>query len=74
MVLNDTYSDIIALKVRRGVTWEELRRATNTVYLQNVMDAAHRGNLPQSFVALAEALGADIEIKLVERRLKDALQ
>lgn len=70
MVLNDTYADIIALKVERGLTWEELRDRIGTKYAQNVMDAAHRGELAKSFVDLADALGADIEIKLVRRPLR----
>ena len=68
MVLNDTYSDIVAVKVKKEVTWEDLRADLGLTYSQSVIDAAHRGNLPASFVDLAEALGYDIEIRLVERR------
>ncbi|MBO5662619.1 MAG: helix-turn-helix transcriptional regulator [Alphaproteobacteria bacterium] len=66
MVLNDTYADIIAIKVWRNLTWDEIASRMGMQYLQNAIDAAHRGNLPENFVKLAEVLGCDIEINFVE--------
>ena len=67
MVLNDTYSDVVALKVHRNLTWEEISDRMNIRFSQNVIDAAHRGNLPDSFVKLVETLGYDIEIQYKNR-------
>ena len=68
MVLNDTYADVIAVKVRENLTWEEIADRMGVRFSQNVMDAAHRGNLPESFVKLAEVLGYDVEINLIRRK------
>lgn len=68
MVLNDTYSDIIARKVQLNLTWEDIARKMHTAYYQNVIDAAHRGNVPQGFIDLAAALDCDIEIALIPRK------
>ena len=62
MLLTDTYAEIIRLKARNDLTWQELAERIGTAYPQNVMDAAHRGKLPDNFIKLAEVLGADVEI------------
>lgn len=49
------------------MTWDQLADIMGYKYSQNVMDAARRGNLSDSFVKLAEALGCDIVIELKPR-------
>ena len=67
MVLTDTYKLILEQKTRQDLTWEDLAERTGIKHDQNVMDAARRGKLPQSYVKLAEALNCDIEINLKPR-------
>lgn len=67
MVLSDTYKLILEQKTRKDMTWHDLAEKLNYKYDQNVMDAARRGNLSDSFVKLAEALGCDIVITLKDR-------
>lgn len=67
MVRTDTYKEIVDLKTRNDVTWQDLADRLGMKYGQNVIDAAHRGTLPANFVQLAEALGYDIEIRFVQR-------
>lgn len=67
MVRTDTYKEIVDLKTRCDVTWQDLADRLGMKYGQNVIDAAHRGTLPANFVQLAEALGYDIEIRFVQR-------
>ena len=67
MILTNTYQMIIEEKARRDMTWHDLAVILKYKYDQNVMDAAKRGNLSDSFVKLAEALGCDIVISLKPR-------
>ena len=67
MVRTDTYKEIVDLKTRCDVTWQDLADRLKMKYGQNVIDAAHRGTLPANFVQLAEALGYDIEIRFIQR-------
>lgn len=70
MLLNDTFADIVSAKVQQNLTWEEIAKRMNVRYSQNVIDASHRGNLADSYIELAEALGYDVEIRLVMRHAK----
>ena len=67
MVLTDTYKLIIERKERVAMTWQDLAERLQQKYAQNVMDAARRGTLADSYVKLAEALGCDIVIELKPR-------
>lgn len=67
MVLTDTYKLIIERKERVDMTWQDLAEKLRQKYAQNVMDAARRGTLAESYVKLAEALGCDIVIELKPR-------
>lgn len=65
MVLNDTYSDIVYAKVQTGMSWADVAAKMHTCHHTAAIDAAKRGNLPEQYVKLAEALGFDIIIQLV---------
>lgn len=65
MVLNDTYNDIVYAKVQTGMSWSEVAAKMHAGHHTAAIDAARRGNLPEKFVKLAEALGFDIIIQLV---------
>lgn len=67
MIKTDTYKLILDEKIRNDLTWQDLADMLHIKNAQNVIDAAHRGNLSDSYVKLAEALGCDIVISLVKR-------
>lgn len=67
MVSTDPYRLIMERKEELDLTWQDLADRLRIKYPQNVMDAARRGNLPDSYVKLAEALGCDIVIQLKPR-------
>lgn len=70
MLITNTYDLIQARKNDLAMTWTDIAEKMGILHMQNAMDAARRGTLPDNFVKLAEALDCDIEVRLVPRKVE----
>lgn len=70
MMLTDTYEIIQYRKNALGLTWTDIAEKMGIRYMQNAMDAARRGTLPENFVRLCDALGCDVAVVLFPHDLK----
>ena len=67
MVRTDTYKEIVDLKTRCDVTWQDLADRLQMKYGQNVIDAAHRGTLP--LVYDGKMTATDIVVRYTEDQI-----
>lgn len=70
MMLTDTYEIVQYRKNALGLTWTDIAEKMGIRHMQNAMDAARRGTLPENFVRLCDALGCDVAVVLFPHDLK----